>query len=97
MFFKPRANFIESDEGFSVEVLGLTGLRYCEGERSMKIVSELLSTSAPAALMVAAPTIRAWDPPHEKEPIDDDRRMQIVENIRRAFREADGVEIEVAW
>jgi hypothetical protein len=42
MFTIPRNNVIESDEGFSVEVLGRTGLLYTEGARSLQIDSEIL-------------------------------------------------------
>jgi hypothetical protein len=93
MFSRTSPNVIDSDEGFSVELLGRTGLVYWEGKRSMRIVSEVLS----ASLMVAAPTIRAWNPPYEKEPIDDERRKQILDNIIRAFREAYGLPVEVMW
>lgn len=94
MFFIPRVNVIESDAGFSVQVLGRTGLCYCEGERSMSVDSEVVM--GPEGLMVIADSIRAWSPPHEKELIDEARRKRIVENIRAAFRFR-GLEIDVRW
>jgi hypothetical protein len=38
-FSEPAANVIESTEGFSVKVLGRTGMRYTEGTRSVWIDS----------------------------------------------------------
>ncbi len=83
MFRKPRVNVIESDEGFSVEVLGFTGLRYTEGAKSMFVDSEILAS--PGGILVIKESICAWDPPYEKEVVDDEKRDAIVENIRRAF------------
>jgi Immunity protein 74 len=94
VFFIPRVNIIESDEGFSVEVLGRTGLCYREGDRSLKVDSEVLM--GPTGMVIDASSIRAWTPPHENERIDDARRKQIVENIQAAFHFR-GFEIDVAW
>ena len=94
MFFIPRVNVVESDTGFSVEVLGRTGLCYREGDRSLKVDSEVLM--GPTGTVIDASSIRTWAPPHEKEVIEDTRRKQIVENIKAAFR-FQGFEIEVVW
>ena len=93
MFFEPRVNVIASDAGFSVEVLGRTGLRYEEGGRSMKVDSEVLA--GPHSLVVYADTITNWDPPFEGARIDDVERARIVENMKAAFRFR-GIEIEVS-
>lgn len=45
-FSEPRANLIESDAGFSVEVLGQTGIRYSEGGRTAFVDSEVLAEPA---------------------------------------------------
>ena len=92
MFKTPRPNVIESDEGFSVEVLGRTGLLYTEGAKKLKADSEVLA--GPSGLGIYTNSIKAWDPPHENELIDASKRDSIVENIRRAFR-FDGLEIQV--
>jgi hypothetical protein len=42
-FSEPETNVITSSQGFSVEVLGRTGLRYTEGARSAWIDSEVLA------------------------------------------------------
>jgi hypothetical protein len=92
MFSIPRANVIESDEGFSVEVLWPDGLLYKEGTKTIHIASELVIGSA--GLGMNKDTIRAWDPPDNGKAINKRKREQIVDNIRRAFRFR-GFEIEV--
>ena len=42
MFTIPRVNVIESDEGFSVEVLGRYEVEYVEGKKSLIIESDFL-------------------------------------------------------
>ena len=92
MFVIPRVNVVESDAGFSVEVLGRTGLRYVEGSKSMFIDSEVLM--GPTPMMVDATSIRRWDSPNERVEIDDLTRKHIIDNVRAAFRFR-GVEIKV--
>jgi hypothetical protein len=82
MFKIPRVNVIESDEGFSVEVLGRTGLLYKEGNKSIRIDSEILNQDE---IAVIQESIRTWGPPYSQETIDDNKRDLIMENIRRAF------------
>jgi hypothetical protein len=57
MFEIPRVNVIQSDEGFSVEVLGRTGLLYTEGSKSLHIDSEVLV--GPTDLLVYTNSIRS--------------------------------------
>jgi hypothetical protein len=92
MFVIPRVNVIQSDEGFSVEVLGRTGLLYTEGSKSLDIDSEVLA--GPSGLGIYRNSIKSWNPPHNNEPIDESKHDAIVENIRRAFR-FQGLEIAV--
>jgi hypothetical protein len=82
-FSSPRPNLVESDEGFSVEVLGRTGLRYAEKGRTIFIDSEVLATADAMALY--STSIRAWDPPHENEVLRDKDREDIIGKIRSAF------------
>lgn len=82
MFKRTGVNVIESDEGFSVAVLGRVGLLYREGQRSLHIDAEVNSSTE---IALFKESIRAWDPPNDGEIIDDKKRDQIVENIRRAF------------
>lgn len=84
MFFTPRVNVIESDEGFSAEVLGPDRVLYVEGPRSVHIDSEFLM--GPSGLVIYPSSIKRWDSPHSTEMIDKATRERIVENIRRAFR-----------
>ena len=92
MFSSSRPNLYESDEGFSVEVLGRTGLLYKEGSKSMFIDSEILM--GPSGLAVLKDSITAWKAPDEHETIDADKRAKIVDNIRRAFK-WQGFDVEI--
>jgi hypothetical protein len=92
MFHIPRPNVIQSDSGFSVEVLGRTGLLYSEDARTMKIDSEVLQ--GPSGLVVYTDSIVKWQPPNENDEVDDMSRSRIVENIKGAFRFR-GLEIQV--
>ncbi len=80
MFTAPRVNVIESDEGFSVEVLGRTGLKYVEGDGTLHIDSEVLAT--PSKLMVVVSKIERWD---SGKGISGRTRKKITDNILRAF------------
>jgi hypothetical protein len=91
MFTNPRANFYESSDGFSVEVMGQTGLVYREGERAMLVNSEILA--GPAGLVIYHSSIVRWKPPHEAEIVSSENRYQIVRNIQNAFR-SQGLEVE---
>lgn len=93
MFKIPKTNVIESDEGFSVEVLGQTGVLYSEGRRTLKVDSEVLA--GPAGLVIYTDSITRWAPPDDGQLVDASKRQAIVENIRRAFRFR-GLEIEVS-
>ncbi len=88
MFFIPRVNVIESDKGFSIEVLGRTGMKYREGSRSMFIDSEVLMPGHGIAIIPGS--IKHWDPPHDSEVVDSQKREEIIINIREAlaFRNA---------
>jgi len=90
-FWSPRVNVVEGSNGVSVEVLGRTGIRYGEGRRSCFVDSEVLATPA---IAVWPSGIRRWDPPHEDEPLTDDDRRRILQNIAEAFASQDwGLEV----
>jgi hypothetical protein len=80
MFKIPRVNVIESDEGFSIEVLGRMGLKYIQKGRSLFINSEL--SAAPHDMLIFAMSIKKWD---SGEPIDENTKGTIIDNILRAF------------
>jgi Immunity protein 74 len=83
VFSIPRVNVIESDTGFSIEVLGRTGMRYHEGERTLLVDSEVLAPGK--GIAVFSKSIKEWDPPHSGESITAEKRAEIVDNIRRAI------------
>lgn len=92
MIASPRPNLYVSDEGFSVEVLSRTGLRYREGEKEMFVDSEVLAD--PSGLLAYKSSIGPWAPPNAAEAISDLDRARIGENIRETFR-LQGFEIDV--
>ena len=92
MFTSPRPNLYVSSDGFSVEVLGMTGLRYVEGDKQLFVDSEVLA--GPSGMGVYKSRIKRWDSPHETDVITDSDRDRIIENIRKAFR-FQGFEIDV--
>jgi len=92
MFTIPKPNLYESTDGFSVEVLGRTGLCYREDGRQMFIDSEVLV--GPSGMAVYSDTINKWDPPHNNLPVSDHDHERILKNIRDAFR-FQGFEIDV--
>jgi hypothetical protein len=90
MFNCDNPNIIISDEGFPLQVLGPSGLRYKQGERWLRVSSEVLAS--PNGLVVYTSSIKKW----ESDGIlnSDDERKAIVHNIVKAF-EFRGIEIEV--
>jgi len=90
-FSEPEPNVIASTEGFSVKVLGRTGMRYTEGTRSVWIDSEVLAR--PRAVAMAKGTIRFWEGP-EPDVVSEKDRDRIANNVKRAF-EACGYELQV--
>jgi Immunity protein 74 len=92
MFISSRSNVYESSDGFSVEVLGRTGLRYREAGRQMFVDSEVLT--GPSGIAVYKDTIQKWDPPYDNVPVTDSDRDRILKNIREAIR-LQGFEIDV--
>ena len=92
MFRIPRANVIESDEGFSVEILGLAGLKYTENDKTLDVDSEILTGQS--GLGIYKDSIQFWNSPNNDEAIDETERERIVDNIKRAFKFR-GFEIDV--
>jgi hypothetical protein len=92
VFKSPRTNVFESDEGFSIEVLGRTGILYREGKRKLVVDSEILT--GPSGMGIYSLSIAKWHQPYEVEVIDETKRKSIINNICRAFR-FQGFEIAV--
>jgi hypothetical protein len=70
-FSEPETNVITSSQGFSVEVLGRTGLRYTEGARSAWIDSEVLAR--PKAIAISKVSVAKL-----KSPLMDRCRSPLV-------------------
>jgi hypothetical protein len=90
-FSELEPNVIESTGGFSVRVLGRTGMQYTEGNRSVRIDSEVLGK--PGAIALFKDSIQEWEGDHTERVSEDDRE-RIAENIKRAF-EFCGYELQV--
>jgi hypothetical protein len=82
-FTEPRPNLIESDTGFSVEVLGRTGLRYVEYGRTAIIDSEVLAK--PGAIAVYRDSLKQWESPDDQLVLLESDRDRIMANIKQAF------------
>jgi hypothetical protein len=82
MFSIPRVNVIESDAGYSVEVLGRTGLEYREGPKTMFIDSEVL---AKQGIAIFKRSIVAWKPPFDEDPVTESKKDEIIQNLVAAF------------
>ena len=85
MYHIPRVNVIESDTGFSIEMLGRTGMEYRESGKMMMIESEILMTDVPT-VAIWKDHIRAWQSPHDKEPISEAIRTEILKRICGALK-----------
>jgi len=92
-FRVPKVNVIESSKGFTVEVLGRTGLRYTEVGRDLFVDSEVLA--ADFGLLVIANSIQNWgSPPRSSSTMEGADRVRIIENIQRAFA-SQGQNVEI--
>lgn len=90
-FSEPEPNVIQSSEGFAIEVLGRTGMRYSEGARSVWIDSEVLAK--PQTIALTKSSIRFWEGP-DPEQVSETERGRVAANIKRAFN-ACGYTLEV--
>ncbi len=91
-FSEPEPNVIESSAGFTVRVLGRTGMRYVEGGRSVRINSEVLAR--PGAIAMFKDSMKAWERPNDSAQFTEADRDRITSNIKRAF-DACGYDLEV--
>jgi hypothetical protein len=91
MYKRIYPNTIESADGYSVRVLGRVGLLYVEGNRSIRIDSEV---NAPKEIALYKDSIKTWDPPYDKDAVDEDERDVIIGKIQRAFH-SQGIYIQV--
>lgn len=84
MFSEPEANVIESSAGYSIRVLGRTGLEYFERGRSVWLDSEVLAK--PRAIAIHKASAKGWMDPDEPERLSDADRARVASNIERAFK-----------
>ena len=84
VFSEPEANVIESSAGYSIRVLGRTGLEYSERARSVSLDSEVLAKPRAIAIYTGSATL--WKDPEQPELLSDADRARVVANIERAFR-----------
>lgn len=75
-----------------MEILGRTGLCYCDHGRRMFVDSEILLP--PAGIVIYRDSIVGWQSPDSGAAIDDAEREQIVRNIVDALG-SQGVEVQV--
>lgn len=92
MFSIPRPNVIVSTDGFSVEALGRTGLRYSEAGKTLRIDSEVLA--GPSGMVIYTDSINKWEEPNHMEPFNESDRLRIIQNVQAAFKFR-GYDIEV--
>jgi len=85
--FRKEGRTAVSDRGFSVAVIGMSGLDYREGDHHLKLDCEPAAPGHRSDMFVYGPqrTLR-WQPPHEKEAIDETRKAGILDNVIRALK-----------
>ena len=84
MFKKKYNNLVESNEGYSVKILGRAGIQYREGSKIFYIDSEI--ECGLYDIVVYKKRIRDWESPiGSYEPIAEKKRDEIVANICQAL------------
>ncbi len=94
MFKSPQPNIIESDEGFSIRVVGAGkyGIIYREGDLAIKVLSD--AAIIPIGYIIYKNSIKEWAPPASGNIISEQTRKRIIDNLSRAFL-FQGYQIEV--
>jgi hypothetical protein len=83
LFAEPEPNRFESSDGYSVEILGRSRIKYSEKDRSTSIQSEALATIGSMALY--DDSLIHWDSPHEAELLTIETRNKIISRVDAAF------------
>jgi hypothetical protein len=89
----PRPNFYESDDGYSVEILGRLGMEYREGDRVLLVESEIGMADVPT-IAIWKDEIRGWKEPYNQEPITEQKRIEILKNICAVLK-WDNIQVEI--
>ena len=82
------------DEGVSVHYVGPFTFEYRDGDRRLLVETERLG-KRPNRLIFAQ-SIKQWEPPHETEPISDEKRHEIATKVGQFFRN-NGKDFEIQW
>jgi hypothetical protein len=71
------------DGASSVEMVDRYKLRYREGDRVLYVAQDLQAD--PHEVVIDRQSLKAWEPPNEKDRLDETDKDRIIENMRRAF------------
>ena len=83
MFQKKWLRRIVSDTGFELQIKSRGSLLYKEGNRTLEINSEYLAHSL--GIGIYKKSIENWDQPHDKESIAEEKREEIINNVKEAL------------
>lgn len=78
-----RPNTFQSDDASAVEFVDRFQLRYREGDRSMLIEQDIQND--PHLVAIERGSMHAWEPPHQRGEVSEEKKDEIIENMRRAF------------
>ena len=83
MFTKINNANVVSSEGYTVKY-DRSYVSYVEGKRAIHVEAELILS--PLTLIVYTKTIEKWFPPYANEYINDEKKSQIINNIKSALK-----------
>lgn len=84
MFTKIHANGAKSSEGFAVEIVKKTELRYQEGRRTITLPLELLMGDCDFVVFIDH--VACWDAPFDSEAIEGERLKEICGRVERGLQ-----------
>lgn len=79
---------------FKLKITGRAGLLYQEGKRLMKIDSEML-VGPTYDIIVYTDSIRQWEPPFQKDRLDENEKNRILQNVRSDL-EKNGYKVDMS-
>jgi Immunity protein 74 len=99
MFTALKHSFVESDEGFSIEIHWRDRIIYRRKERTLIVGGEMMIylkeryglSENKHGFVICLESINHWERPYDHEPIDDSTRESIVHDIKRALKFIDTV------
>jgi hypothetical protein len=78
-----RPNTFQSDDASAVAFVDRFRLRYREADWSMLIEQDIQND--PHLVAIERGSMHVWEPPHHREEVSEEKKDQIIENMRRAF------------